>query len=396
MTDEININNMSDEEFNKMMEDQELNTPSDTDNSTVTQEPSEEVTTTTGTETQQVTAQVQDKQEVNQNTNSTSEPPTPTVSTVINTADNTSPLGSTTESPTTQEQTSQPTTEEFDYKSAYEKITQPFKANGVFMQVKTPEEAISLMQMGANYTKKTQELATYRHTIELLKRNGINPTDTNSLGFLIDLKNHNVDAIKRLIKESNIDVYSLNDSGEDNTNEPYTPKTVKQVSEADINYTSALNDLQADQSGFGSRIISDMQTFWDKESIALAYAYPDILNHLRVQREAGVYDNIVNEVNRRKILGQIPQNASFLSSYISVAKELYSNIQPQENQQQIQQPYVQQPQTPQQDINNTAKHMARTRNISSGNIQNNNNISSDDLYKLSDEDFINKYGNYLN
>ena len=40
----------------------------------------------------------------------------------------------------------------------YKRILQPFKANGTEVQVRSVDEAIQLMQMGANYTKKMQAL----------------------------------------------------------------------------------------------------------------------------------------------------------------------------------------------------------------------------------------------
>lgn len=43
-----------------------------------------------------------------------------------------------------------------DYKAGYEQIMALTKANGKTMQVKSVEEAIQLMQMGANYTRKMQ------------------------------------------------------------------------------------------------------------------------------------------------------------------------------------------------------------------------------------------------
>ena len=51
-----------------------------------------------------------------------------------------------------------PETKEFDYESAYKKVSEPFKANGVDIQVKEPDDIVRLMQMGANYQKKMSQL----------------------------------------------------------------------------------------------------------------------------------------------------------------------------------------------------------------------------------------------
>ena len=58
-------------------------------------------------------------------------------------------------------------TTEFDYKSAFEKVTRPFKANGIDMQVKDPEDIIRLMKMGDNYQKKMGQLKPNLNIIKI-------------------------------------------------------------------------------------------------------------------------------------------------------------------------------------------------------------------------------------
>ena len=73
--------------------------------------------------------------------------------------DKTAPVGSEAEKPKTEgenkgkeeEVVTPPNYEEF-----YNQIMTPFKANGKMISLKTPDEAIKLMQMGANYTRKIQ------------------------------------------------------------------------------------------------------------------------------------------------------------------------------------------------------------------------------------------------
>ena len=56
---------------------------------------------------------------------------------------------------------------------AYNKIMAPFKANGKMIELRSPEEAVSLMQMGANYTRKMQELQPHRKTLLMLQDNNL-------------------------------------------------------------------------------------------------------------------------------------------------------------------------------------------------------------------------------
>ena len=52
-----------------------------------------------------------------------------------------------------------------DYKTEYERLLAPFKANGRDISVKGVDDAITLMQMGANYNKK---MAALKPNLKLL------------------------------------------------------------------------------------------------------------------------------------------------------------------------------------------------------------------------------------
>ena len=90
-----------------------------------------------------------------------------------------------------------------DYKAAYEKIMTPFKANGKLISLESPDEAVRLMQMGANYTKKLQALQPQLRMLRMLENNGL--LDEQKLSYLIDLDKKNPSAITKLVKESGID-----------------------------------------------------------------------------------------------------------------------------------------------------------------------------------------------
>jgi len=103
------------------------------------------------------------------------------------------------------EKVEKPTTEEakpVDYKAFHDTMMAPFKANGKTIELRTPEEAIQLMKMGANYTRKMQEIAPHRKMLTMLQKHEL---DETRLSYLIDLDKKNPEAIKQLIKEANID-----------------------------------------------------------------------------------------------------------------------------------------------------------------------------------------------
>ena len=95
---------------------------------------------------------------------------------------------------------------EFDYKSAYEKLTGTFKANGKEYTIDSPEEALALMQMGANYNMKMAAIKPNLKLIKTLEANEIN--DEATLNFLIDLHKGNPEAISKLLADREFDALS--------------------------------------------------------------------------------------------------------------------------------------------------------------------------------------------
>ena len=75
------------------------------------------------------------------------------------------------------------------------------------MQISNVDDAIRLMQQGANYSKKMEELKPKRALIKTLEQHGL--TDKEQLGYLVDLANKDPKAIAKLVKESGIDLYEF-------------------------------------------------------------------------------------------------------------------------------------------------------------------------------------------
>lgn len=213
----------------------------------------------------------------------------------------------------------QPTTEE--YKAFYDEVMAPFKANGKTIQLKDPSEAVQLMKMGANYTWKMQSIAPHRKTLLMLENNNL--LDEDKLSYLIDLDKKDPEAIKKLIKESGIDPLDIDTSAE---------STYKQgnhrVSEEHVRFVSTLEDLQSTPDG-----VATLQTInsWDQASKEELGKDPSIMTSIHQQRENGIYDQIVGEVERQRVLGKIPNNTPFIYAYQQVGNQLaqagaFSNV----------------------------------------------------------------------
>lgn len=191
-------------------------------------------------------------------------------------------------------------------RSFYSKVMTPFKANGKTVELKTADEAITLMQMGANYTRRMQEIAPYRKVLTMLEKNDL--LDTNKLSYLIDLQDKNPEAIKKLVKDSGIDTLDLDtDSGKEYTASDHS------VSDSEMSFRTTLEEV-SDLDG-GAETIHEINSTWDEQSKGIVWENPEIIRVMHQQRQLGVYPTIVAEMERMKTLGRIPSATPFIQAY---------------------------------------------------------------------------------
>lgn len=202
---------------------------------------------------------------------------------------------------------------DFNYKAGYEQLMAPFKANGKMITPRSTEEAISLMQMGANYTRKMQELQPYRKVMLMLQNNGL--MDEGKLSYLIDLDKKNPDAIKKLVKEAGIDPLDINPEEEVN----YQAGNHR-VSDAEAAFATELDDLKSTPEGQAT--LGVISQTWDEASKEALFENRGLLQTIQSQRESGIYEVISNEIHRLQMLGQIPAGTPFLQAYNSVGNQL--------------------------------------------------------------------------
>ena len=206
-----------------------------------------------------------------------------------------------------------PAVVETDYKSFHDQVMAPFKANGKMIQLKSPEEAIALMQMGANYTRRMQEIAPHRKVLLMLENNGL--LDEGKLSYLIDLDKKNPDAIKKLVKDAGIDPLDI-----DTSDETAYREGNHRVSDEEAAFRGVLDDLSATDNG--KQTLQVINSTWDQASKELLWKNPGVMNLINQQRELGIYDRILTEVERRKALGQVPINQPLLQIYQQVGQEM--------------------------------------------------------------------------
>lgn len=211
--------------------------------------------------------------------------------------------------PTTPDAETAPT----DYKAFHDQVMAPFQANGKTIQLRSVDEAIQLMQQGANYTRKMQAIAPHRKVLMMLENNGL--LDESKLSRLIDLEKKNPDAIRALVKEAGIDPLDIDVHGEST----YTPGNHAVPDEA-IAFQTTLDEVSSTPDG--QETVRQITASWDPESKAELWKDPSILGTIHQQRISGVYDRVVAEIERQRTIGAIPANVSLLNAYRVIGERM--------------------------------------------------------------------------
>lgn len=201
-----------------------------------------------------------------------------------------------------------------DYKTEYEKILKPFKANGKEIKVDSVDEAIQLMQMGANYSKKMASLKPGLKVLRMLEDNGL--MDEAKLSFLIDLEKRKPQAINKLVKDSGIDPLDIdvNDSTE------YKPSSYT-VDDKELELDAVLEEISSTSAY--SRTIDVVSNKWDATSKKVLLSNPTIIKVINEHIDQGIYDQITSVMDKERMLGRLT-GLSDLEAYKEVGDMLHA------------------------------------------------------------------------
>ncbi len=201
-----------------------------------------------------------------------------------------------------------------DYENEYKKVFAPFKANGRDIQVNTPDEAIALMQMGANYNKKMAALKPNLKLMKMLEANGL--LTEEKLSYLIDLDKKDPAAINKLVADSKIDPLDLST---DKASE-YKPNN-HTVDDREMELDAVLSEL--DGTEHYNRTLEVVSTKWDKASKMLVAEHPQILKIINDHMALGIYDRIHTQVERDRTFGRL-NGLSDLEAYKQVGDAMHA------------------------------------------------------------------------
>jgi len=148
----------------------------------------------------------------------------------------------------------------------------------------------------------------------MLNKHGL--LDENELSFLIDIKNKNPDAIRKLVKDAGIDPLEL--SGDDDADKKYQGGNHR-VTDAEVRFQEGIDSLKSTPEGQAT--LSEIHTNWDDASKDLLWENPGIMSDIHIHRENGFYAMVTAEMNRQKVLGKIPASTPFLVAYKMVGDQ---------------------------------------------------------------------------
>ena len=199
--------------------------------------------------------------------------------------------------------------QEVDYKSIYEQVFKPFKANGKEITPKSVEDIISLMQMGANYTKKMQLMAPMKKVVQSLDNAKI---DEQELNFLIDVSKGDKEAIKQLLIKHKIDPLEIDLDG-DNT---YSPKN-NIASDEDVEFNDTLMDIHDSL----PRIQEILNNTWDDNSKKAILKDPRLMRALHEEVQMGRFDEVQKRLEAEKTFGRY-KGISDVNAYIDLVSKM--------------------------------------------------------------------------
>ncbi|EBV1835019.1 hypothetical protein DNZ22_18320 [Salmonella enterica subsp. enterica serovar Newport] len=199
-----------------------------------------------------------------------------------------------------------------DAEAQLKKLFTPFKANGRELKVDSVDEAITLMQQGANYNKKMAALKPSLKILKMLENNGL--LDEGKLTYLIDIDKKNPEAIAKLIKESGIDPLDVNVQEEPK----YKPGNYS-VSDAQVNLDSVLDSIE--HSPTYERTMTVITQEWDNDSKRVLANDPGLIPLINQHMSNGIFDMIDGEITKQRALGNL-SGLSDLQAYEAVGKQL--------------------------------------------------------------------------
>jgi len=270
-------------------------------------------------------------------------------------------------------------TDTFDYENAYNQVTAPFKANGTTMQVKSPEDIVRLMQMGAGAQKQMAKLKPNLKLIKMLENNNL--LDERRLNNLIDLSKNDSKAIAKLVKDSGVDPDDI-DIENASTYQPnnYT------VTDSEYELDQVLDSIK--HTDTFDKTIDLLTSEWDDKSKTFVSENPNVIKVINDHMLNGVYDKVNAVMQQDKALGKL-SGVSDVDAYKQIIDMLAKNGELVDGNQQAP---VRSSVTDIGDVGSAKRKQNRKAAAPTKQTNTSNNSKQDVSYlTLSDDEFMAKY-----
>jgi hypothetical protein len=267
-------------------------------------------------------------------------------------------------------------TDTFNYENAYNQVTAPFKANGTTMQVKSPEDIVRLMQMGAGAQKQMAKLKPNLKLIKMLENNNL--LDERRLNNLIDLSKNDSKAIAKLVKDSGVDPDDI-DIENASTYQPnnYT------VTDSEYELDQVLDSIK--HTDTFDKTIDLLTSEWDDKSKTFVSENPNVIKVINDHMLNGVYDKVNAVMQQDKALGKL-SGVSDVDAYKQIVDMLAKNGELIDGNQQVpEQTNIEDVESAKRKQNRKAAAPTKQTNTSTNSKQDVNYLT------LSDDEFIAKY-----
>ena len=109
----------------------------------------------------------------------------------------------------------------------------------------------------------------------------------------------------------------------DLSQEPQYQAGNHQVTDTEVAFRQVLEDVKSSPEGQETLVHIDRD--WDQTSKELLVQNPDVLQTIQEQRVNGIYGRIDAEVQRQRLLGNIPATTPYLAAYKQVGDYLVQN-----------------------------------------------------------------------
>lgn len=205
-----------------------------------------------------------------------------------------------------------------EYKAFYEALTSSFRAAGKEVQITNPDDIKALMQQGISYSQKMAAMKPGLNILRTLDKHDLN--DPDKISYLIDLHNRDPQAIAKLVKDSKIDLYELDNNEESN----YVPRN-KIVEETKIE--SVIEDLKHLPSF--SVLLESVNGEWDEDSKKFVVDNPQVLKVLTAQVESGMFKKIADAVEYEQMLGRL-KDVPYIEAYSIIESRMAQGSSPKQ------------------------------------------------------------------